>query len=253
MSYAIITGGATGLGRSFSNLLADRGYDLVLVSRSLEHLAAAQKEIQAKYKVKVQIYVGDLSNREFLHKFIEFVKPYDIEVLINNAGFGHNDAFSLSPLDKELNMIDLNIKALHELLKHFYQVFKLNGKGRIINVSSLAGFVPGPYASTYYATKAYVNSLTRAVAYEAKKEDSNVIIQALCPGPLKTDFFKNAGTNPMHYKKHPDVAARLALDSKKVIIIPGFKEKIAHVLLKIFPTSLSLRFAGMGQKRKRVK
>ncbi|PKK85566.1 MAG: hypothetical protein CVV63_05085, partial [Tenericutes bacterium HGW-Tenericutes-8] len=134
-----------------------------------------------------------------------------------------------------------------------YQVFKLNGKGRIINVSSLAGFVPGPYASTYYATKAYVNSLTRAVAYEARKENSNVQIQALCPGPLKTEFFKNTGTDPMHYKKHPDVAARLALASNKVIIVPGFKEKTAHVLLKFFPTQLSLRFAGMGQKRKRAK
>lgn len=253
MSYAVITGGATGLGRSFSNQLADKGYDLVLVSRSLDHLAQAQKEIQAKYKVKVHIYVGDLSNRDFLHKFIEFTKPYDVEVLINNAGFGHNDAFIDAPVNKELEMIDLNIKALHELMKYFYQLFKQNGKGRIINVSSLAGFVPGPYASTYYATKAYVNSLTRAVAYEARKSDSNVTIQALCPGPLKTGFFDRAGTNPMYYKKHPDVAARLALSSKNVIIVPGFKEKTAHVLLKIVPTQLALRLAGLGQKRKRAK
>lgn len=251
MSYAVVTGGSIGLGRSFSNLLADRGYNLVLVSRNLEHLALAQKEIQQKYKVKVQIYVGDLSDRTFISKFIEYSKAYDIEILINNAGFGHNDAFSLSPLDKELSMVDLNIKALQELMKYFYLLFKSQNKGRIINVSSLAGFVPGPYASTYYATKAYVNSITRSVAYEAKKEHSNVIVQALCPGPLKTYFHQTAGTNPNHYKKNPDNAARLALDSKRVIIVPGFKEKTAHVLLKLVPTALSLRVAGIGQKRKK--
>lgn len=251
MSYAVITGGSVGLGRSFSNLLADKGYNLVLVSRHLEHLALAQKEIQQKYKVKVQIYVGDLSDRMFIAKFIEFTKPYDIEVLINNAGFGHNDSFSVASLEKELDMIDLNIKALQELMKYFYRLFKTQKKGRIINVSSLAGFVPGPYASTYYATKAYVNSLTRAVAYEARKEHSNVLVQALCPGPLKTSFHETAGTNPKHYKRNPDSAARAALDSKRVIIIPGFKEKIAHILLKFVPTSLSLRLAGVGQKRKK--
>ncbi len=251
MSYALITGGAIGLGRAFSDLLADRGYDLILTSRSLDHLASAQKEIQAKYRVKVQIFVGDLAKSDFRDKLIEFIKPYDIDILINNAGFGHNDLFIDAPLDKEFQMIDLNIKALQHLMKHFYGYFKDKSGGRIINVSSLAGFVPGAYASTYYATKAYVTSLTRAAAYEAKVTKSNVVIQALCPGPLKTQFFETAGTSIKFYKKDPKMAARQALDAKRVIIVPGFKEKIAHGLLKIMPTSLSVRFAGFGQKRKK--
>lgn len=251
MSYALVTGGAIGLGRSFSELLADRGYDLILTSRSLEHLATAQKEIQSKYRVKVQIFIGDLSKADFRDKLIEFVSPYDIEILINNAGFGHNDLFESSPLEKEFQMVDLNIKALQHLMKHFYSYFKDKKGGRIINVSSLAGFVPGAYASTYYASKAYVTSLTRAVAYEAKVTKSNVRVQALCPGPLKTQFFETAGTDIKFYKKDPKMAAREALDAKRVVIVPGFKEKIAHGLLKIMPTGFSVRFAGFGQKRKK--
>lgn len=251
MSYALITGGAIGLGRAFSELLADRGYDLILTSRSLENLALAQKEIQSKYRVKVQIFIGDLAKAEFRDKLIEFVSPYDIGILINNAGFGHNDLFEEAPLDKEFQMVDLNIKALQHLMKHFYAYFKDKKGGRIINVSSLAGFVPGAYASTYYASKAYVTSLTRAVAYEAKVTKSNVVVQALCPGPLKTQFFETAGTDIKFYKKDPKMAARQALDAKRVIIVPGFKEKIAHGLLKIMPTGFSVRFAGFGQKRKK--
>ncbi|MDX9806957.1 MAG: SDR family NAD(P)-dependent oxidoreductase [Acholeplasma sp.] len=252
MSYALITGGAIGLGRAFSDLLADRGYDLIITSRSLDHLATAQKEIQTKYRVKVQIFVGDIAKSEFRDKLIEFVQPYDIDLLINNAGFGHNDLFIDAPLDKEFNMIDVNIKALQHLMKHFYGYFKEKQGGRIINVSSLAGFVPGAYAATYYASKAYVTSLTRAAAYEAKVTKSNVQIQALCPGPLKTQFFETAGTNIKFYKRDPKLAARAVLDAKRVIVVPGFKEKIAHGLLKIMPAGLSVKFAGFGQKRKKM-
>ncbi|MBM7453599.1 short-subunit dehydrogenase [Acholeplasma morum] len=253
MSYAIITGGAKGIGRSFSNLLADKGYDLVLVSRHLEDLAEAQKEIQAKYKVKVHIYVGDLSQASFIDKFIAFAEPYNAEILVNNAGFGHNDLFIDAPLDKELQMIELNIKAVHILTKWFYKKSVTNNKGRIINISSLAGFVPGPYASTYYATKAYVTSLTRALAYEAKKSKTNVLVQVVCPGPIKSEFYKEAGTNPRFYKRSPNYVASLALNSRKTVIVPGFKEKFAHVVLKIIPTSISLKLAGIGQKKKKIK
>ncbi|MCU0104827.1 SDR family NAD(P)-dependent oxidoreductase [Acholeplasma vituli] len=251
MSCALVTGGAIGLGRAFSELLADRGYDLFLTSRNLEHLASAQKEIQAKYRVKVHIFVGDLSKVEFRDKLISFVEPYDIDLLINNAGFGHNDLFEDAPLDKEYQMIDLNIKALHHLMKHFYGMFKTKGQGRIINVSSLAGFVPGAYASTYYASKAYVTSITRALAYEAKVTKSNVKIQALCPGPLKTQFFETAGTQVKFYKRDPKFAARAILDSKRVVVVPSLKEKLAHGMLKVLPTNLTVRFAGFGQRRKK--
>ncbi|MDY0209895.1 MAG: SDR family NAD(P)-dependent oxidoreductase [Acholeplasma sp.] len=253
MSYAIVTGGAKGIGRSFSNLLADKGYDLVLVSRHLDDLAQAQKEIQAKYKVKVNIYVGDLTNREFLDKFMTFAGPYNAEVLVNNAGFGHNDPFADAPLEKELHMIDLNIRALLVLTKWFYKESIRRNSGRIINISSLAGFVPGPYASTYYATKAYVNSFTRALAYEAKKAKYNVKIQVVCPGPIKSDFYKEAGTNPKFYKRNPNFVAAVALNSNKTVIIPGLKERIAHIMLKLLPISFTLKFAGIGQLRKKMK
>lgn len=254
MSVALITGGAIGLGRSFANKLADEGYDLILVSRSLDHLARAQKEIQIKYKVKVLIYIADLTRKEDREKMFEYAKPYKPTLVINNAGFGHNESFISSPLDKELEMVDLNIKAVHHILKYYYQTLKENQvEGRIINISSVAGFVPGAYQATYYATKAYVTSLSRAVAYESKKEKTGIKIQVVCPGPIKTNFHETALTRKEVYKKSPDLTARIALESNKTVIIPGFSNKFAHVLLKILPNALTIRAQAIMGKRKQQK
>lgn len=254
MSVALITGGAVGLGRSFSNLLADQGYDLILVSRSLDNLARAQKEIQIKYKVKVFIYIADLSKASDRQKMFDYALPYKPTLIINNAGFGHNGPFISSSLDKELDMIDLNIKALHHVMKYYYQYFKTNAvQGRIINVSSVAGFVPGANQATYYATKSYVTSLTRAVAYEARVEKSGVQIQVVCPGPIKTNFHERAETRKEAYKKSPLHTARVTLESNKTVIVPGFSNKLLHVLLKVLPTSLTIKFQARMAKKKAKK
>lgn len=253
MSIALITGGAIGLGRSFANKLADEGYDLILVSRSLDHLARAQKEIQIKYKVKVLIYIADLTKREDREKMFEYAKVYQPSVIVNNAGFGHNESFISSPLEKEFEMIDLNVKALHHIMKYYYQQFKTeNIPGRIINISSVAGFVPGAYQATYYATKSYVTSLTRAVAYESKKQQTGIQIQVVCPGPIKTNFHETAQTRVEAYKKSPDATARIALESKKTVIVPGFSNKCAHVMLKLLPNGLTIRAQAILGKKKQI-
>ncbi|MFA5720266.1 MAG: SDR family NAD(P)-dependent oxidoreductase, partial [Acholeplasmataceae bacterium] len=161
---ALVTGGASGIGLSFSKRLADLGYDLILVGRTLETLASAQKDIQEKYKVKAQIFICDVTKEEARQKLYEYASNYDVELVINNAGHGLSEDFHQASIEDELNMINLNIIALQHIMKHFYKLFVKKKKGRIINISSIAGFIPGAGAATYYASKAYVTSLTRAVA-----------------------------------------------------------------------------------------
>ncbi len=251
MSYALITGGASGIGRGFANALADLGYNLILTSRNLDQLAQARKEIQQKYNNKVCIFVADLKDLKARTGLFEYAANYDISVLVNNAGFGDSQEFLVSDLAKEFAMIDLNVIALHHIFKHFYSEFRKKKSGRIINVSSLASFVPGPYAATYYATKAYVTSLTKAVAKEAKR--SGVKVQVVNPGNTKTNFYKTAGTKQKYYKTNPNKVARLAVNSKRVVVIPGIKNKITYFFMRILPSSFTASVAGRIQRKQKSK
>lgn len=249
MKYVLITGGATGIGRGFSNAFADLGYNLIITSRNLNNLAQTKKEIEEKYSVKVLVFIADLTLMKSRLELLQYAKNYNIVALVNNAGIGEANSFLESDLNKELQLIDLNIIALQHLFKHFYKVFEKKGEGRIINVSSMASFTAGPYAAAYYATKAYVTSLTKAVSYEAKKH--NIIVQALCPGSTKTNFHLTAGTNPKYYKKNPNYVARIAVESNKTIIIPGFKNKLNYILLKFLPYKLTMKVTARRQLKQK--
>lgn len=249
MKYALITGGATGIGRGFANGLADLGYNLIITSRKLENLAQAKKEIEQKYSVQVLVYVADLKDESQRNELIEYAKNYNIKLLVNNAGIGENNEFSSNNYQKEKDLIDLNITAMHHLFKHYYTKFKAEEDGRIINVSSMASFVAGPYAATYYATKAYVTSITQAVSYEAK--ESGVVVQAVCPGSTKSEFYKTAGTNAKYYKANPDIVARKTIESKRTIVVPGFKNKLNYVCMKLLPYKLVMRVAARRQLRQK--
>lgn len=252
MSVALITGGATGIGRGFANKLADQGYNLILTSRNLENLALAQKEIQNKYHVKVLIYVADITKEEARKALYEYADNYPVSVVVNNSGLGYSQNFYEGDFSREKELIDLNITAMQAIFKYYYKKFYELKEGRIINVSSVAGFVPGAGAATYYASKAYVTSLTRAVALEAK-HIKGLKIQAVCPGPTKSNFYLTSGTNKKYYKASPDKVAQKTLDSKRTIVLPGFKNKMLHVILKLFPVALTTRFNYRIQKKVRKK
>ena len=224
---------------------------MILVGRTLDTLAKAQKEIQDKYKVKVQIFICDITKEEPRQKLYDYASNYDVRVVVNNAGKGLSKDFYDATFTEEMTMIDLNIIALQHITKHFYTQFINRKEGRIINISSIAGFVVGSGASTYYATKAYVTSFTRAIAYEAKKE--NVTVQVVCPGPTRSNFYKDAKTNEKAYRQNPDKLALKAIDSKRVVVLVGFKNKLIHVISKLFPQKWISRFVYKRQEKIRLR
>ena len=186
---ALITGASSGLGKDFAIELSKQGYDLVLVARNKKELEKVKKLCITKCDIEVM----DLS---ILANCTKLFKKYkNIDLLINNAGFGLFGEFNNTDLEKEINMIDLNISALHILTKLYLNQMVKKDSGRILNVASSAAFLPGPLMSTYYATKAYVFRLTTAIYEELRKANSNVKISVLCPGPVKTNFNNVANVN----------------------------------------------------------
>ncbi|MBR1654659.1 MAG: SDR family oxidoreductase [Clostridia bacterium] len=246
---ALITGASSGIGRDMSRVLAEKGCDLVLVARSKDKLEEIQDELITKYNSKVKIVEMDLSNIDNCKKLYE--DNQDIDLLINNAGFGDCGDFTKTSLDKELNMIDTNIKAYHILMKLYLTDMKKNDRGHILNVASIAGFMPGPLMATYYATKSYVVRLSEGVREELKKDKSNVKISVLCPGPVDTNFNKVANVRfSLKEANSYDVAKYAINHLNKFYIVPGIGVKIARVGVRFIPTNLAARFAYGAQKRK---
>jgi len=189
----------------------------------------------------VEIVTMDLSISENCYSLFERCKSKDVEILVNNAGFGLFGEFCDTQLDTELKMIDLNVKSLHILMKLFLLEFKRKNKGKILNVASAAGFLPaGPFISTYYGTKAYVLNHTRGVAKELKKAGSSVTVSALCPGPVKTEFNAVAGGQfamvGMDCEKVAEIAVE-GLMKGKTVIVPGVIVKIGRFLTRFLPDS----------------
>ena len=185
---ALITGASSGIGRDMARYLNDLGIDLILVARRKENLERLKKE----FNVNVEIISLDLGIEKNVYKLYEKCVDKNIDILINNAGFGLFGDFYETDLDTELNMIDVNIKAPHILTKLFLKDFIKKDSGYILNVCSSAGFMAGPKLNTYYATKNYLTKLTMAINEELRQMKSNVSISALCPGPTSTEFNKVA-------------------------------------------------------------
>ncbi len=246
---ALITGASSGIGRDMALLLSKKGYDLIIASRNTKKM----EQVQKKLCTHVEIITVDLSNTEDCYKLYNIVKQQDIDVVINNAGFGAFGNFWDIPLQKELNMIDLNVKAVHILTKLFVDYFRQKNKGYIMNVASSAAFLPGPLMSTYYATKAYVLRMTEAVCKELQKENSNVKISVLCPGPVDTEFNKRANVSfSLKGMKSKDVSkyALKKMFEGKMIIIPGLTMKIAYIGERFLPEKALLSCAYHFQNKK---
>ena len=247
---ALITGASSGMGADMARILASMGYDLVLVARRKNRLDRLKKELD----VNVDVISMDLGSSFNCVKLYNDIKDSEIDIVINCAGFGAFGEFNKVNMDKELDMIDLNIKAVHILTKLFLNDFKKKNRGYILNVASSAGFMPGPLMATYYATKAYVLNLTMAINEELRKDNSNVYVGALCPGPVDTEFNKVA---KVHFEVKPldsyDVSkyAIKKMFRKKMIIIPGITIKCAIFLTRLVPRRLLLHVTYNIQKAKR--
>ena len=246
---ALITGASSGMGRDMARILAKKGYDLILVARRKERLQELKKELNTN----VTIISMDLSVEDHCFQLYEKVRAKKIDLLINNAGFGLFGEFYKTEIDTELKMIDLNIKAYHILTKLFLQDFIKRDQGYILNVCSSAGFMAGPRLSTYYATKNYVTKLTMAINEELRMMRSHVVISALCPGPVSTEFNQVAhGTFAVREASSYEVA-QYAIDKlfqKKMIIVPTFLMKLTLFLNRFAPYRLSLYIAYKIQMRK---
>ena len=223
---ALITGASSGIGRDMAIYLASLGYDLILVGRNKDKL----EELQNTLKVNTKIIIVDLSDATKVKELYIMTKNENIDVLINNAGFGGFGKFYETDLNNEMDMINTNVVAVHLLTKLFLRDMQKRNSGYILNVASSAAFGPGPLMATYYATKAYVNNLTEAINEELRREKSDVFICSLCPGPVDTNFNNVAGVHFGVKAMNSKDVAKYAIDSmfkKKVVITPGFKMKMA--------------------------
>lgn len=246
---ALITGASSGIGKDMARRLSELGYDLILVARRKERL----EDLQKRLKTKVKIIDMDLSVEKNLYRLYDLTKNDNIDILINNAGFGLFGVFNKTDLDTELKMIDTNIKAVHILTKLYLKDFVKRNSGYILNVASMAGFMSGPHLNTYYATKNYVLKLTMAIYEELKEQNSNVHISALCPGPVKTEFNEVArGGFILKGMSSKEVAVYAVnkMFKNKLIIIPDFKNKLAIFFLRFVPYKLQLKIVAKIQLSK---
>ena len=244
---ALITGASSGIGRDIARYLSKLGYDLVIVARRKENLEILKKELNTN----VEIVCLDVSEKENCIKLFEEHK--DIDILVNNAGFGLFGHFDSTDLEKELSMIDTNVVAVHILTKLYVQEMETRDSGYLLTVASIAGFMAGPLMATYYATKNYVVSLSRAIRKELKKEKSNVKISVLCPGPVKTEFNDVAGVRFCIRGVTSKYVAKYAIDKMlkgKEIILPSFTIKCVKFLSKISPDNLVTEVSYHTQKSK---
>ena len=248
---ALVTGASSGIGREIAKILSKKGFKVILAARREDRL----RELAYSLNGKSEIITCDLSDIGECVRLYNTVSDEKISVLVNNAGFGKLGNFTEIPLESELEMIDVNVKAVHTLTKLFLKDFKAADRGYILNVASSAGLMPGgPLMAAYYATKAYVVSLTSAVYQELRNDGSNVHISALCPGPVDTEFNDVAQCSFAVKGISPEFCAKKAVEGMfggKLIIVPETTLKAGTAASKILPRKLILGMTGNIQSRKK--
>lgn len=248
---ALVTGASSGIGREIARELDSRGFRVILTARREDRLRELADEL-----LDSRVIVCDLSREDECKRLHEEVKDEKVTVLVNNAGFGKLGDFDKIPLEDELRMIDTNVTAVHILTKLFLQDFKAADRGYILNVASSAGLMPGgPLMATYYATKAYVTSLTSAIHEELKMAGSRVKISALCPGPVDTEFNSVANAQFGVKSISAEYCAKRAVEGMfagKMIIVPEKALALATKAAHIPPRRLILAATGKLQSDKKV-
>lgn len=255
---ALITGASNGIGAEIARLFAKDGTDLLLVARNAEKLRTYKSELETTCHVSVSVFAKDLSEHDAAQEVFDFAQAnrIPIDVLVNNAGFGDWGFFAESDLAKQRQMIQLNIAALTELTHLFLPAMVTHKNGRILNVASVASFMPGPKMSVYYATKAFVRSFSEALSVELKKMKSGVMVTALCPGPVKTEFWHKAEAEASSLFRHflfadSTSVARYgyrAMKKGKLLAIPGLSVRIAVALARILPRTFVRNLVYAAQK-----
>ena len=244
---ALITGASSGMGRDMAKILSQKGYDLILVARDEKKL----EEVKKQLKTETKIVVMDISKEENCKKIYEENK--DIDILINNAGFGDCGHFEETSLDKDIQMIHTNIIAYHILTKLYLKEMIKKDSGKILNVASIAGFMPGPLMTTYYSTKNYVVRFSESIREELRRKKSKVQISILCPGPVDTNFNKVADVEFALKGLSSEYVAKYAINKffeGKFYIVPGWKIKLARLGAKLAPASFVAKISYNMQKRK---
>lgn len=249
MKRALITGASSGIGRDMARILSDMGYDLILVARRRERLEHLAKHLHTR----CDIITTDLTSATACRELHRAVQNKGVTLVINNAGYGVWGEFSQTNLKRELDMLDVNVRAVHILTKLFLRDFVRQGRGRILNVASSAAFLPGPLMASYYASKSYVLRLTQGIREELRHKKSPVYVGVLCPGPVKTEF--NAVANVKFALPGMDSydVAEYAINQMmrgKGVIIPGRLMQAAHVAEHFAPDTLLARIAYHIQQRK---
>ncbi len=242
----LITGASSGIGRDMARYLSSKENELILVSSNKDKLESVSKAL-----INSSVYVCDLSNNDNVNKLCEYILKEKPDFVINNAGFGAFGFYDEISLDREIEMINVNIVALHKITKTCLEYMD---NGHILNVSSSAGLMPGgPMLNTYYATKNYVRSYSLGLYKELKKKNKNIHISILCPGPVNTNFNKVAIGTFSIKGLSSEYVAKYAVDKclkNKLIIVPGFKVKLGVFFSRFLPTKLVLSILFKIQHRK---
>ena len=246
---AMVTGASSGIGRDIALYLASLSYDLILVGRDKEKL----EELKDKIKTKVKIIIVDLSNEQKVKELYVLTKNENIDLLVNNAGFGVFGEFVSTDINEEFKMLDVNVRAVHLLTKLFLKDMVKKDEGMILNVASSASFMAGPLFSSYYASKSYVYRLSLTINEELRRKRSKVKIAVLCPGPVDTNFNKSAGVRFTIKALKSDYVAKYAIDKLmkgKTIIIPGVKMKFVKFGVRFLSDKFVARLTYNIQKKK---
>jgi uncharacterized protein len=254
---ALITGASSGIGRELAKIHAKCGDDVILVARRKERLEALKNSLQQEYvDLNVHIIIQDLSLPKAATLLYEIVKERGLEVdyLINSAGFGGHGYFHERSWEIDESMIQLNVMTLVHLTRLFGDDMVKRQSGKILNVSSTAGFAPGPLHSVYYATKAFVTSFSEALSNEL--EDKNVSVTVLCPGPTKTEFYDVANTKETRAFKRKmasvaDVAAQghTGMMQGKSLVVPGVLNKFILFSMRFIPRFITTKISRMMMEK----
>lgn len=251
-NLALVTGASGGIGLEFAKQLAQAGYDLALVARSKDKLEEIAADLRTKHGIEVRVVTCDLAKPDAAHE-IQAQVP-DCDVLVNNAGFANNGKFAQVPEAQTLEELQVDVTALTQLTKLYLPGMLERKSGKILNVASTAGFLPGPNMAVYYASKAYVISFSEALAEECRS--TGVTVTVLCPGATESDFHRRAGTDktPLHKfgLAKADAVAKAGLEAMmhgKPVVVPGITNKLVAISPKITPRAMLLRISAKAVER----
>jgi len=242
---ALVTGASSGLGEEFARLFAADGVDLVLVARRRDRLDALAAELRGARKISVHVIAADLAVPDEVERVVREVQalPVEVEFLVNNAGLGRVGAFAEGPLDAQMVMVDVNVRALVRLTHAFLPGMLARKRGRVLNIGSTAGLQPGPFSAVYYATKAFVNSFTEALAHELK--GTGVAATVSLPGATATEFASVAGSGTTAlFKSGVMPSSEVARDAYRAMqrgtpfVVHGWRNRMLALSVRLGPRSV---------------